>query len=107
MSEAGKPKRNFWQFHLFTATLLMFVCSGLLWANVSTYKFYVDSGFQADRAWGWPFPWLIWMDHPVGRDTESHLFLGSILNPAVAVAILGIIAFVSEFIIRRREARKT
>ena len=34
MSEAENPKRKFWQLHLSTAMIMMFVAGGLIYANV-------------------------------------------------------------------------
>ena len=102
-SEATPTRRKFWRIHLLTAALLMFACGGVLWANLRAYEFYVDSGFQANRAWGWPFPWLIWMHFPDGSDSQPPLFLGLVLNIAVVMPILAIVTLVSELILRRGE----
>jgi len=106
MSQPPK-KRKFWQLHLSTVVLLMFVANGLLWINFRTYSCCIDSGVQANRACGWPFEWLIWMNFADGSDSKPNLYLGAIFDPAAAILILAIIAISIEHLIRRREGRKS
>src|SRR5690349_17606469 len=48
MSESGKPKRRWFQFHLSSATVLLLVAGGIIWLNTisSIENIENDAGFQ-------------------------------------------------------------
>jgi len=52
-------KRRWFQIHLSTAVVLMFVAGGLLWANMMPRWRYMDQGFSEpyffNDGYGWPF----------------------------------------------------
>ena len=108
---SDKSNRRFWQIHLSTAIVLMFVAGGLIWANVSgaPYMYCIEDEAPYGshlQGWtdcvgemkGWPLRcqfsahgWHVW-----------HTF-------ADATVVLGIIVatiFASEYLIRRFETRK-
>jgi hypothetical protein len=91
MSETEKPKRSFWQFHLSTAVALMITAGCLLPFNIIRIRTALNQ-----------------------RPIASHVN-GSQMSPAdlmgtaivFSALVLFLIAFVCEWLIRRREARKT
>jgi len=117
--EPSKPKKGPWfQYHLSTAIVLMFVAAGLLWANMHWSKADLNWGGYS-QARGWPWHLQEW---PINRDANEgsvvpilwnqtdedpfkpHLRItGLVLNTIAAFAILGAIAFLCEWRIRRRE----
>jgi hypothetical protein len=122
MSEA-RPKRKFWQVHLSTALFLLMGVGRLLYANISNYRKGIietrkplvgetDDGKPivmgiahvggSSKEYGWPSTAL------VTAFGESYWTVPSLfVNGVVAALILAAIGFLSEFLIRRREARKT
>jgi len=107
-------KRPWFQLHLSTCVVMMVVACALLWANLRLP--------QTDQRWlelGWPQPLLIGKDWIVlkelsisfdARELDIPWFLnGNILfhwvlpNLLVALGILVIIAFVAEWIIRKKK----
>lgn len=52
---SSQPKRRFWQIHLSTAIVTMFVAGGLLWANIrNEVRHFKGGGFVVYV--GWPVP---------------------------------------------------
>jgi hypothetical protein len=127
MSE--KPKGKFWQFHLLTLLLTMLAIGGLFWLN---FRERVVSGIDEDEGGnirvtsidqGWPF--RIWFRTAKleFHDSESGKWISQWMPVAgisqsgsdeffavidLCIAVFGLILFVvlSEWLIRRREARK-
>jgi hypothetical protein len=129
MSEA-KPKGKFWQFHLLTLMLMTLATGPMLSMNLydqlgrhvivggggSPYEDVSDNPKQRCWVWtayqGWPMP--VWEYYTVdGKSYGSYFcrFFGPvipvILNVMLIVAALFCVGFFSEFLLRRREARKT
>jgi hypothetical protein len=119
MSEPDKPKRRFWQFHLSTAILMTVAAGGLFGLNLTKHIGYRNVNMMPLGApesvyfsypyhgQGWPFAfWWTLLDDETG---SKYAFTGwdLIADLSICVAILASIFFVSESIIRRREARKT
>ena len=125
----SEKKRRWFQIHLSTAIVLMFVAGGLLGANLNkTTKYYDDGVHPGWRQYGWPWP--CWTEvvselHEVGTENkvlvafnaEDSRKLGFgdypnfdwvvlIWNLVAALLLVVVLACGMEFIIRRREARK-
>ena len=106
----GKRKRPRFKFHLLTAVMMMVTAGAVLGLNIR----------DRDGMRGWPCD----MSYPlIVRDSEEGTIeiaeqtarphrmqfnpTGLLADVLVAIAILAAIAFVSESILRRREARKS
>ena len=106
---SDKPRRAWFQIHLSTAIVLMFVAGGLLWANV-VYRVDPSFAFAHDGArielhvQGWPLHFDEYTIPSFRKDTVYPI-LPYPINMLTALAIFGSTALVCEFIIRRREAR--
>ena len=48
-----KPRRPWFQLHLSTAIVMMFVAAGLIWANTSRSVHFSDPEFYVEK-FGWP-----------------------------------------------------
>ena len=119
----SEPKRNFWQIHLSTAIFLSISAGGLLLANSlwhSSRSFAAQSGGSAvyndlkSEVQGWPYPARLRPAGDLPADkyhyhgrVEAGMDIGKVQNLVVAFLILGGIAFACEWLIRRREGRKT
>lgn len=131
MSAPGEKKRPWFQFHLSTAVLLMFVASGFLGANmlpdIPRPDFVVDLDVRFDiwgqhllayvvaahpgeanmkiEGYGWPFryrPRYLFPDVELAGKPR-HAFL--VLDIALAIAATTIIAVLAEWHIRRKERK--
>src|SRR6266404_1141238 len=93
-----KPRRPWFQIHLSTAIVLMFVAGGILWLNVTPDWAHMSS------VYGWPKGFY---EERFGNPIAgTRFFLGTlILNIIAGIIILGYIAFLCEAFLRRREAR--
>ncbi|HLX59649.1 MAG TPA: hypothetical protein VKX17_00065 [Planctomycetota bacterium] len=116
------PRRWRFQIHLSTAIVLMFVAGGLIWANVTvTESNYTSEGFKEgrwnkaevyDRMYGWPDQfWQETLERgangeyvPVVPVRYRRRII--VRNALVALAILFVVWFLCEWLIRRRAARK-
>jgi hypothetical protein len=108
------PKRRF-QIHLSTAVVLMVSAGGLLWLNVHgwegpEFKFSDDINGPEFKETYFGWPWYAALSLPVKQETivwrlsyDINLIL---LDGAIGVLLLAITAFISEYLVRRREARK-
>jgi hypothetical protein len=115
-SESEKPKRKFWQFHLTTAFLIMMTASGFVWINCVREDDAWDYGDERYLYWhyGWPTEifcvqndWDFSRKKDGGKVVSTHIYLSGIVkNVTVLILALGILAFISEYLIRRREGRK-
>ena len=98
-----KPKRKFWQFHLSTAVLMMFATGGVLLANHREYEF-TPGSIMGERNYpktgsGWPFN----IESSQILDFRSAYIL---FNVGTGVCIVIGLGVASEYLLRRREARK-
>ena len=101
---APPKKRPWFQYHLSTLCVLMFVAAGLLWLNMGKDKFHLSP----NRCWnGWP--WSC-------RNMQGNLFAPSTWRAYyeypqlagdifVALAILLAVAFLLESRIRRADRK--
>ncbi len=100
MDETPK-KRPWFQFHLSTAVVLMFVAAGLLWLNMR------DTWSPWVILHGWPFVATERMVH-FDNDFPFALHvkpLGLAANALFALVVLYLVAFLCEWRIRRKSAR--
>ena len=125
-----KPRSPWFQLHLSTATVLMFVAGGLLWANVRVTKASqlvhfrsVNGPGEETIIWfskGFPVSFDRWSptvsrDVLVLRGAPAPTFTDELYeNPytwiafdiVVSILILASVLAICEWLIRRREARK-
>jgi len=124
MSET--KRRRWFQIHLFTAIVLMFVCGGIIGKNISSRNFvfaYEGPTPAAEKLvirsywWGWPEV-LFWGDETIPyKDVDNFNVEGVRVGPiqwggllidiSTALGLLCGSIVACEFAIRRREARKT
>lgn len=127
MSE--KPKRKFWQFHLLTAVLMTFVMAGILWIGVSSVREHTGAAVGGASheirmiILSRGFPWTAHLEKGWARGERSiasdefeyerpeswqgqWCYAGLIGDIAVALSVVALVAVLSEWLIRRREARK-
>ena len=106
-------RRVGFQISLSTATLLMFVAGGLLWANfkirrISDYSGFAFSTFEQPIGFerGWPFRCYLSfpsLNRPeIGRYQikDRWILQGLVLNFLASIVILVFSAFVSELLMR-------
>ena len=116
-------KRRWFQIHLSTAVVLMFVAGGLMWANLRARKVEWDGsniGYVATRSpafdYGWPqvilndhYEWKTPFDRSDLTDETYKVqwwrYDNLAINIATALALFCATAFMCEWSIRRREAR--
>jgi hypothetical protein len=117
-------KRRFWQFHLSTAIVLMFIVGAYVFANSyrQALRSFIDfhEVVEFDESsrpilYGWPANFLVQMHErynvngtAVGSgDRVSHLiWMGLAIDIGVLAALVGLTAIGCEWFIRRREAGK-
>jgi len=92
-------KRRFWQIHLSTAVVLMFVAGGLLWLNLPMRKQGSDNSDQ-----GWPCVWRIlnWCER-CGKQHSSVYVERIPINVISGIAVAIATASICESLIRRRK----
>ena len=105
-----KPKKRPWfQFHLSTAVVLMFVASGLLWLNlrdpVLTSKNAYGGFFMWDRGWPLAYGRVRSDDYFVTEYLDALFFPGLFADSIVGLGVLLAVAVACEWPIRRREAK--
>ena len=117
------PKRPWFRFHLLTAVLMMLIAAGLLWQNsvprhVAWYLPKVaDHGgterlqqeMMQDKFWikGWPLVYSMqYVDTARGPIDDPGHAIVLLMNAGIGMAIMFAGAYVSESLLRRREARK-
>ena len=107
MSDAPK-KRPWFQYHLSTAVVVMFVASGLLWANLSE----APGGNLSDwgvtvHVYGWPAKvyWVTADNTGAGFFWKERGYGGLAIDAGIALAILLTVAVLCEWAVRRRERR--
>ena len=112
-----QPKKRPWfQVHLSTAVVLMFVAGGIMWANLSGEfavlpKIYLGcpKSYRYD-GFGWPFRVFVeYYDFtpPTGEIMATRLMLYDAVckNVLVGVVILNLVLLVCEWRIRRQPYR--
>ena len=102
------PQRRFWQIHLSTAIVLMFVAGGLIWINVQAIN--EDSEIQIFENRGWPF-WVychIYINTDAREKLDARIWSAAhvVFNVLICSVILFATAIFIEYVIHRREARK-
>ena len=127
---SDKPRRAWFQIHLSTAIVLMFVASGLMWANmraVPTESWLAVSKFAREHplsenpndrgALCDPSPHFEYGFPSVAYSSGQIYFYrantfwsewsprGIATNSCVVIVLLATVAFISEWLVRRREAR--
>jgi hypothetical protein len=119
MTSAPLPKRRLRQLHLSTAVVLMVTAGGFLGMNVLLHPSWPVNGNEQQRKCmrGWPCAAYSLISDDLAEtdngfagmyfESEPHFrFAGTAFNAVALLAGLTGIAFVSEAILRRREARK-
>jgi hypothetical protein len=127
-------RRPWYRLHLFTFIVLLFVACGLLWLNLyaslpkepdlpsrnAAGREFVQIIYGMDRlrwehfhGWGWPLPFLRkYKTFPGGIGSEAEIikyrviWFNFIVDIVISIIILGAVAFVLEWPIRRRERQK-
>ena len=94
------PKRPWFRFHLLTAVLMMFAAGALMWANSIGRNYGTRPDGSAAISFGWPAPF----NDDWGGFADLHPVYVA-FDVVVALLILAIVFFVSEWIISHREVR--
>jgi hypothetical protein len=100
-------KRAWFQIHLSTAMVMMFVTGGLIWANLCGGQHALLTRFTDHMAkpYGWPATaYYLW----IGNSPESWKVRGDgiLIDALFAGVALLTVFFGCEYFIRRREVRK-
>ena len=100
-------KRPWFQIHLSTALVLMFVAGVLIKINLVRYLIFGT----VHQGWPWSYKWTYYVAVEIESthyDTLwwAWLYWGLIGNVATALAILAAVAVTLEWRIRRRDARE-
>jgi len=102
-------KRRFWQIHLSTAVVLMFVTAGFLWLNFRprhvqwfVLRWHEKYYFEPATVIGWP---RVYSGHTNTGSTLDvpPLFVSVTINLTVMLVAVVIASFACEYFIRRRE----
>jgi hypothetical protein len=107
MSDKPKPNSRWFQIHLSTAVLLMFLGGGLIWLNARRYETRFD-GYPIN-AYGWPTTMYLNSDsYETARGWPVVQFrpLNALCDVLVSIVILFLAKTTMEIIIRRRERGK-
>ena len=132
----SSPKRPWFRFHLLTAVLMMLVVGAFLGVNLLvrdsvfdrsslfTHEYYVEferqfarrrsqvlrteapAGSVTERSFGWPFVAGGIIESRSQPPVVEYCTPGLIVDAAIAVCALLATIFLSESLLRRREARK-
>jgi hypothetical protein len=100
-----KKPRHFFQIHLSTAVVTMFVAAGLMWLNLVPQRLYDQPNSRyIMEIRGWPNEFHEgWISKgqavPPGKLKVREL----VVDVVFSLSILALIAFVTELFIRRRE----
>ena len=107
---SDKPPRRFWQVHLSTAIVLMFVAGALLLANMTKRETWVRGEFiqKMMTTSGWPLPDRTYKEYSrndgrFGHIKRTHETANVAANVFIALCILGWLAFILECRIREAE----
>jgi hypothetical protein len=93
--------RRWFQIHLSTAVMLMFVSGGLIWANVEEVK-RIGLTTRLGHVWtqGWPWYWAVGVSYDKGYNFDVYDLAKDTL---IVLAILTAVAFACEWRIRRKK----
>ncbi len=108
-------KRPWFRFHLLTAVLMMVGAGTMLWINTRRDYWHEPNGWHIE--WGWPLRTLVQVKQPVGTVFNEYVYTVPYVSPntdwrvvalnaVIAIGIVVILGVLSEYFIRRREARK-
>ena len=104
-----QPKKRPWfQYHLSTAIVVMFVASGLLWLNVRNQN-WIHLPDDDLPSYGWPFIYFnrYWMFEGSKSLFYNEWYCWHLIgNILIALAIVIVVAFVCEWHIRRAAKKK-
>ena len=95
-------RRPWFQFHLSTAVVLMFVAGGLMWANMTKSVVMLS---RPAESFGWPVPFLIYRVGMKGDVYQDWYHACFVLDALLALCILLLCALSCEYLLRRRERR--
>ena len=99
---------RFWQIHLSTAIILMFAVGCLMWANLSEYPApFNDSAKKSHHGWPFPADSKYVATESGGLSWHWWHFQQIIANSIVGFFIILMVTIASEWLIRRREVRKS
>jgi len=109
-TESAPPprKRGWFQFHLSTAVILMFVAGGLIGLNVHERRPSAEEGWVwllSTRGWPWAFSARddFWWNSSYGTiEWHTEFFL---LDMLVGLSVLAGVAMLLEWLLRRRERK--
>jgi hypothetical protein len=107
--ETGQParKRRWFQFHLSTAIVLMFVASALLWLNLRQSIGYEDRSYVV-RLRGWPVAFIYehyWKPFPEWVAEPTWVPWGLTLDLGVGVGVLFLMFVLVEKVLLRGNRR--
>ena len=94
-----RHKKNLWQIHLSTTVLCMFAAGVILWSNCHDWA---PSPNYYWNEYGWPCTAYRVGPLDVRQWSSRQLFADIV----VALLVVSIVTLVSEYLIRRREAKK-
>ena len=111
-------KRPWFRFHLLTAVVMMFAAGAMVWANIVPSRHedgngYLTHPYLYDLDYGWPGMVVRhlspinpkWVDF---QDSKTIIQWPKVCgNVIICLMLLLLSAIGSEFLIRRRESRKT
>jgi len=107
-TEAAPPprRRRWFQIHLSTCVVLMFVAGGIVGLNVKP-PFYIADISGNTRGWAvYGFPWGIYYKAFPYNPEGSYIITDNLVSDVVlALGMLVTIGVVLEWLIRRRERR--
>ena len=97
-------RRPWFQVHLSTAIVLMFVAGGLLWANATPQVEY-SGNTPWEITYGWPYIFHGEPGHIVANVPRYTFFSNAAIDFGITIVLLIASATVCELLLRRREAR--
>ena len=106
-------KRPWFRFHLLTMVLMTLAAGALLWENVKRFRYSPAIYGAAHHELGWPWTGMyFWTPNvrPINAPAVEYRYLNGWAFAAdfgCAMTLVIAVAFLSECILRRREARKT
>ena len=103
----SSPKRPWFRFHLLTAVFMALAAGGVVWLN-ATLRW---SPLQVDVFKYYGFPLAICTKYYTALHSEYEsdwIFspLAILIDAALALSIIGLVALISESLLRRRKGRE-